>query len=91
MKEQKNAKQSDGLTEKAPAGVTSANSLQSGNEPPAMLLALLNSVLADMTNSQQAQILGHGMTKRGKATVLLIYGVQPTKNGTLEFVGKAAQ
>ena len=90
MKEQKNVKQLDGSTVKAPAGVTSANSLQSGNEPPAMLLALLNSVLADMTNSQQAKILGTAMTGNGRATILIIYNVQPTKNGTLESVGKAA-
>jgi hypothetical protein len=64
-----------------PAGVTSSPSLISGNEPPAMLLALLNSPLETMLNSQQAKIMGTGMTKRGQVTVIMFYGVVPTANG----------
>ena len=87
MKKINNVNLLAGSTSAATAGVTSFPVLKHGEEPPAILLALLNSPLETMLNSQQAKIIGTGMTKRGKATVIIFYGVVPTANGLLVSVG----
>ena len=87
MKKTNNANLLAGSTSAATAGLTSFPVLKHGEEPPAILLALLNSPLETMLNSQQAKIIGTGMTKRGKATVVIFYGVVPTAEGRLVSVG----
>jgi hypothetical protein len=76
-----------GLTAEAPDGKTSLPVMKDGNEPPDMLLALLNNVLPSMTNSQQAEIVGTGMINNKQATIVFFYGVVPTANKTLALVG----
>ena len=76
-----------GLTAEAPAGERYSPVMKDGNEPPDMLLALLNNVLQSMTNSQQAEIVGTGTINNRQATIIFFYEVQPTANKTLEPVG----
>jgi hypothetical protein len=52
-----------------------------------MLLALLNSPLESMVNSQQAKVLGTCLTKHGKSTIVIFYGVLPTGDGSRLVVG----
>ena len=87
-KETKPASLLAGSTKKAQAGETSLPSMKHGDESPAMLLALLNSPLESMIDSQQAKILGTCLTKHGTSTIVIIYGVVPTANNTLRLVGK---
>ena len=87
MKKTNNENLLAGSTSEVRDGKVSLPVLTHGNEPPAILLALLNSPLETMLNSQQAKIIGTGMTKRGKATVIIFYGVVPTANGLLVSVG----
>ena len=84
MKRTKTAKQKDGLTAVHPAGVTSLPVMKHGEEPRDMLLALLNSPLETMLNSQQARILGTSLTPKGMATIVIFYGTLPTANGLKE-------
>ena len=84
MKRTKTAKQKDGLTAAPPAGVTSLPVMKHGEEPRDMLLALLNSPLETMLNSQQARILGTSLTPKGMATIVIFYGTLPTANGLKE-------
>ena len=84
MKRTKTAKQKDGLTAAPPAGVTSLPVMRHGEEPRDMLLALLNSPLETMLNSQQARILGTSLTPKGMATIVIFYGTLPTANGLKE-------
>ena len=95
MKRTKNARQKDGLTAAPPAGVTSLPKkaqagttslpvMKDGEETPAMLLALLNSPLETMLNSQQARILGTSLTPKGMATIVIFYGTLPAANGLKE-------
>lgn len=70
-----------GSTKAAPHGAKSANNLQSGKEPPAMLLALLNSVLQSMTSSQQAKIIGDALIGGRRATIIIVYDALPTAAG----------
>lgn len=84
MKRTKTAKQKDGLTAAPPAGVTSLPVMKHGEEPRDMLLALLNSPLETMLNSQQARILGTSLTHKGMATIVIFYGTLPTANGLKE-------
>ena len=84
MKRTKNARQKDGLTAAPPAGVTSLPVMKHGEEPRDMLLALLNSPLETMLNSQQARILGTSLTPKGMATIVIFYGTLPTANGLKE-------
>jgi len=76
-----------GLTAEAPAGAKSLPVMKDGNEPPDMLLALLNNVLPSMVNSQQAEIVGTGMINNKQATIIFFYGTLPTANKTLALVG----
>ena len=87
MKPIKSASLLAGLTAEAPDGVTSLPVMKDGNEPPDMLLALLNNVLPSMINSQQAEIVGTCMINSRQATIVFFYGVQPTANKTLVPVG----
>jgi len=79
-----------GSTNEAQDGTLSNPSMKHGEESPAMLLALLNSPLETLLNSQQAKILGTGMTNKGQSTIVIFYGVLPTGNGTLAPVGSVA-
>ncbi len=72
-----------GSTAVVPAGATSLPVMKHGDEPPAMLLAILNSALETMTANSQAKIIGRGMFRNGRpGTVVIIYDVQPTANGS---------
>jgi hypothetical protein len=62
--------------------------MKDGEEPPDMLLALLNNVLPSIINSQQAEIMGTALTKQGLVTIVFFYGVKPTANKTLEVVNE---
>ena len=72
-----------GSTVEVQDGRTSLPVMQDGNEPPDMLLALLNNVLPSIINSQQAKILATCLTSKGKATLVIFYGVVPTANNLL--------
>jgi hypothetical protein len=74
-----------GSTNEAQAGEKSSPSMKHGDESPAMLLALLNSPLETMLSNQQAKVLGTYLNKEGKrSTLIVIHGVVPTANNTLE-------
>lgn len=81
MSETKPVYQSDGLTDIPQHGSKSANNTVSGKEPPAMLLALLNSVLTSMINSQQARIFGSASIRGRRATIIFIFDAEPTTEG----------
>lgn len=75
-----------GSTDEAQAGQKSSTSMKHGEESPAMLLALLNSPLATMLATKQAQVLGH-YTNRGRVgTIIVVYDALPTDNGILKAV-----
>jgi len=76
-----------GSTNEAQAGTQSKPSMKHGDESPAMLLALLNSPLETMLNSQQAKILGTALTNHGQSTIIIFYNTVPTANSTLQSVG----
>ena len=88
MKETKNENLLAGLTAEARAGETSSPVMKDGNEPPDMLLALLNNVLPSMVNSQQAAIMGAGTMKGAIVTVVVFYDVVPTSGNLLALVRK---
>jgi hypothetical protein len=81
VNETKTAKRQDGLIEKAPDGATFANNFTHGSEPPAMLLAILNSALVSMINSQQARIFGKAVIDGRQVTIIFIYDAEPTPEG----------
>ena len=88
MKEQKSANLLAGSTNEAQAGKKSSASMKHGEESRAMLLALLNSPLETMINSQQARIMGTVKLKDGhRATIVFFYDVEPTAN-TLKLLAK---
>ncbi len=76
-----------GSIDQVKAGKKSNPVMKHGEEPPAMLLALLNSPLESMVNSQQAKVLGTCLTKHGKSTIVIFYGVLPTGDGSRLVVG----
>jgi hypothetical protein len=80
-----------GSTEEAQAGTASAPSMKHGEESPAMLLALLNSPLETMINSQQAKILGTALTNHGQSTIIIFYNTVPTANSVLQSVGTVSE
>ena len=83
MSEIKIESQEAGLTKTHKAGVKSLPVMKHGEEPPDMLLAILNSALETMTANSQAKILGKGMFRNGRpGTVVIIYDTQPTANGS---------
>lgn len=89
MSEIKDEKLLAGSTKEVRDGMASLPVMKDGEEPPDMLLALLNNVLPSMINSQQARIVGTCLTKQGKATIVFFYGVQPTGENLLAtFEGK---
>lgn len=87
MKKTKTENLLAGSTNQAQDGQTLQPVMKHGEEPPAMLLALLNSPLESMINSQQAKILGTCLTKHGKSTIIIFYGSLPTDDGTRLLVG----
>jgi len=66
-----------GSTNEARDGLKSSPVMKDGEEPPDMLLALLNNALASMVDSQQAKIMGTLLTKKGVGTLVIFYGVKP--------------
>lgn len=84
MKETKTESQLAGLTNPAQGGEKSSPVMKDGNEPPDMLLALLNNALASLIDCQQAKIMGKVMTKKGVGTLLIVYGTEPTTANTLK-------
>lgn len=83
MSETKDENQSDGLTTEAQDGAESLPVMKDGNEPPDMLLALLNNVLPSMINSQQVKIMGTALLRGRRVTLLAVYDVVPTANNLL--------
>ena len=77
MSEIRKESQLAGLTGKARVGMKSLPVMKDGEEPPDMLLALLNNVLSSLVDSQQAKIAGKVLTKRGVGTLILVFGVEP--------------
>lgn len=72
-----------GSTKKVQAGAESSPSLKDGEESHSMLLALINSPLATLINSQQAKIIGSGLNTQGKRfTMVMFYDAEP-KDGLL--------
>ena len=72
-----------GLTAEAPDGVPSLPVMKDGEEPPDMLLALLNNVLPSMIDSQQARIVGTAMSRGRRVSIVFFYDVVPTANNLL--------
>lgn len=88
MSETKKENPLAGSTKTAQAGEKSLPVMKHGEETPAMLLALLNSPLVSMINSQQAKFVGTGLNREGKFfTLVMFYGVEPTTANTLQAVG----
>ena len=78
-----------GSTKNLLAGEKSLPVMKHGEETPAMLLALLNSPLASMINSQQAKFVGTGLNRQGrKFTLVMFFEVVPTTANTLQSVGE---
>ena len=86
MKETRKEKLLAGSPSVAPVGSPSSPVMKDGEEPPDMLLALLNNVLASLVDSQQARIVGKGLTKRGVGTLIIVYGVEPETANSLKMV-----
>lgn len=90
MSETKTASQQDGLTAKAPHGAKSLPVMKDGEEPPDMLLALLNNALGSMIDCQQAKILGKARLIHEKShvvgTIIVVYGVEPDTANSLKMV-----
>ena len=77
-----------GLTAEAPDGAPSLPVMKDGEEPPDMLLALLNNVLPSMINSQQARIVGTAISRGRRVSIVFFYDVVPTANSLLATVAK---
>lgn len=90
MSETKIASPQDGLTAKAQLGAKSLQVMKDGEEPPDMLLALLNNALSSMIDCQQAKILGKAKLIHGKrhivGTIIVVYGVEPDTANSLKMV-----
>lgn len=93
-KETKNENLLAGSTSEVPDGKASSKNMKHGDESPAMLLALLNSPLESMLDSQQAKILGTCLNRGSIATIVIFFKTQPTGDGkalqpvgNLEIVG----
>jgi len=88
VKETKAAVLLAGTTAEAQAGEKSSESMRHGEESAGMLLALLNSPLETMINSQQAKIMGTCLTlhkgKKVPTTIIFVFDALPTDNGTLK-------
>jgi len=90
VKETKAAALLAGTTAEAQAGEKSSENMRHGEESAGMLLALLNSPLETMINSQQAKIMGTCLTlhkgKKVPTTIIFVFDALPTDNGTLKRV-----
>ena len=87
MNATKTARPQAGLTAAPQVGRKSLKVMTDGAETPDMLLALFNNALASMVDSQQARIMGTALNRGRRATVVIVYGVEPTANNTLRAVG----
>ena len=88
MSETKNVNQLAGSTKTVQDGKTSLPVMKHGSETLDMLLALLNSPLESMIDSQHAKFVGTGLNREGKFfTLVMFYGVEPTTANTLQVVG----
>lgn len=72
-----------GSTAEAQAGTPSLPVMKDGEEPPDMLLALLNNVLPSMIDSQQARIVGTANSRGRRVAIVFFYDVVPTANNLL--------
>lgn len=86
MKETKTENLLAGSTKKVQGGAKSSPVMKDGEEPPDMLLALLNNSLGSLVDCQQAKIMAKVMTKRGVGTLLIVYGVEPETANSLKMV-----
>ena len=88
VKETRTAARLAGTTAKAQAGEKSNGNMKHGEESTGILLALLNSPLETMIQSQQARIVGTCMTlhngKKVPTTIIFVFDALPTENGTLK-------
>jgi len=73
-----------GSTGEAPDGIVSLPVMKDGEEPPDMLLALLNNALASLANSQQVKILGTALGRGGVGTLVMFYGFAPETANSLK-------
>ena len=78
-----------GSTSAVQDGMASLPVMRDGEEPPDMLLALLNNALMSLVDSQQAKILGRVLTKRGVGTWIIVYGVEPDTANRLKMAQNA--
>ena len=83
MKETKDASLLAGSTNEVPDGMESLPVMKDGEEPPDMLLALLNNVLPSLVHSQQVKIMGTARLRGRKVTLLAVYDVVPTSGNLL--------
>lgn len=90
MKETKTENLLAGSTKEVQAGGKSSPVMKDGEEPPDMLLALLNNALTSLIDCQQAKILGKARFVREKGqvvgTILVVYGVEPETANSLKVV-----
>ena len=86
MKKTKDENLLAGLTGEAPDGTESLLVMRDGEEPPDMLLALLNNALASLANSQQVKILGTAIGRNGVGTIVMFYGFAPDTANSLKAV-----
>lgn len=88
VKETKPAALLAGSTVEVQVGEKLNESLKHGEESTGMLLALLNSPLETMIQSQQAKIMGTCITNHNGAkvptTIIFVFDAVPTENGTLK-------
>jgi len=88
VKETKPAALLAGSTVEVPAGERLNESLKHGEESAGVLLAMLNSPLETMIQSQQAKIMGTCITNHNgvkvPTTIIFVFDVVPTGNGTLK-------
>lgn len=89
MNETKDENLLAGSTSEVPAGTASSPVMKDGEEPPDMLLALLNNALTSMVDSQQAVILGSARLNGRVCALLAVYDAEPATANTLRAVGNA--
>lgn len=89
MSETKDENLLAGSTGEAPDGTASLPVMKDGEEPPDMLLALLNNALASLVDSQQAKILGKALFRGRVGSILVIFDAEPETANTLKAVGNA--
>lgn len=92
MSETKAEKPLAGSMPTAQDGAKLLPTMKHGEEPPAMLLALLNSALESLVANNQAVILGTGKVVGGRVgTLLVIFDAEPTDANSLKLVGEVVK